>query len=73
MNASSAVCGGVMPGMQQVHQLDVLNLLRVMSRLNRLRMTSGLRAHLHRHHLDDDGLLRLGKQTCMWRTQHVYR
>ena len=41
-----------MPGMQQVHQLDVLNLLRVMSRLNRLRMTSGLRAHLHRWALE---------------------
>jgi len=32
-------------------------------------MASGLRAHLHRHHLHDIGLKMPGKQTCVWRTQ----
>ena len=44
-----------------VRQLAIHTLLRVMRHLHSLNMTSGLRAHLHRHHLHDNGLSMPGK------------
>ncbi len=49
--ASSVGGGGAVAGIQQVHQLALLNLLRVAGLVHSLNMTSGLRAHLHRQHL----------------------
>ena len=48
------LCWGQRSGKQQVHQLSKFSLLRVMSHLTSLSMTSGLRAHLHRQQLPDD-------------------
>jgi len=71
---ASAWPSGSMPSRQQVYQLTMLNLLRVMSHLNSPSMASGLRTHLHRHHLRDNRLKMPGKQPCVWRTQHnTYR
>ena len=66
--ASSVGSAAIMPGLQQVHQLTILRLLRVTGHLNSLSMASGLRAHLHRHHLHGDRLRMLGKQIFVWRT-----
>jgi len=60
--ASSFGSGAVMPGIQQVHQLITLSLLRVTGHLSSLSMASALRAHLHRRHLHDDRLEMPGKQ-----------
>ncbi len=43
--ASSFGCGGLMPVLQQVHQLAMLSLLRVIRLVNSLSMASRLRAH----------------------------
>jgi len=59
------------PGIQQVHQLTILNLLRVIRLLDSQSMISGLRANLHRHHLHDNGLKMPGKQTCVCITPHI--
>ncbi len=64
--SSVGSCGGML-SRQQVHQLVMHNLLRVMRHVNSLSMTSGLRTHLHRHHLHENGLKMPGKQTCVWR------